>query len=745
MADDYSLCSIDPSSFSSALSHTPSSPCLQLADVHSSNCSLTIKYLPNVQAGNNSVASGARNFFSNVSDKIMLRNSPANTATITGTTGSASNSPGNSNSSHNSGSNSNASIITSIWYTDTPDEASELASAIHNACKKLTEALLWLDKGLPVNTTIRPYVATAELTLDGTVIEIVADKKLQWEKAFTVPRAFSSRIADSSLSKAREVKVYMGTPLGPHRASVPLTLLDRVCKDDGSMVELQLVAVPVYVESNDADLLEDAMSFSVLVTLGIVKKGPVPSSSSSSSPSFGLAKMSENNNNSSTTSSSKWLLTGSLVAALLAILLSITTTSSSSLTAAATLPLGLSIASCLTCLAGLYLITSSSQTATTATTNTTTTRSTSQEQLYEYEVRLLAAEVVEESDQEPLLSGSQKAGALLSQTGSASFAYTKSLPSKKSKATTGSGGAAKMVDIGAPTMARVSVLKSTTTKLSLKRRTTLEGLVKNEKDLTTEEVTFIASLAQKSPAATNDLYIRYVAACRGNRVKAAERLELTMNWRQSEDVDSILNKPLPHFKECKAHYRHAVIGIGKKSNMPIVVEGVGKFRTALKDLKAKNVPTSAFMHQFIWIMEYVTQRMNNTPMPNGKFIRVYDVTGMGLTDVADKEGMTIGQGMMQVLEQHYPERMHKALVVNAPRWFNAVWKVVAPLLDPSTAQKIQIFSNKQDVLAALLEELDGDQIPKDLGGEGSNDVWYNNPLEKEMFAYVDKVNNNKQQ
>jgi hypothetical protein len=718
-------------------------PCLQLADVHSSNCSLTIKYLPNVQAGNNTVASGPRNFFSNVSDKIMQRNSPANTTTITGTTGSTSNSPGNSNSSHNNGSNSNASIITSIWYTDTPDEASELASAIHNACKRLTEALLWLDKGLPVNTTIRPYVATAELTLDGTVIEIVADKKLQWDKAFTVPRAFSSRIADSSLSKAREVKVYMGTPLGPHRASVPLTLLDKVCKDDGSMVELQLVAVPVYVESNDADLLEDAMSFSVLVTLGIVKKkGPVPSSSPSP-PSFGLATMSENNNSSSTTSSSKWLLTGSLVAALLAILFSTTIpiTISSSSTAAATLPLGLSIASCLTCLAGLYLITSSSQTVTTT---TTTIHSTSKEQLYEYEVRLLAAEVVEESGQEPLLSGSQKAGPLLSQTGSASFSYTKSLPSKKSKATTGSGGGAKMVDIGAPTMARVSVLKSTTAKLSLKRRTTLEGLVKNEKDLTTEEVTFIESLSQKSPAATNDLYIRYVAACRGNRVKAAERLELTMNWRQGEDVDSILNKPLPHFKECKAHYRHAVIGIGKKSNMPIVVEGVGKFRTALKDLKAKNVPTSAFMHQFIWIMEYVTQRMNNTPMPNGKFIRVYDVTGMGLTDVADKEGMTIGQGMMQVLEQHYPERMHKALVVNAPRWFSAVWKVVAPLLDPSTAQKIQIFSNRQDALAALLEELDGDQIPKDLGGEGSNDIWYNNPLEKEMFAYVDKVNNRQQ-
>lgn len=658
----------------------------------------------------------------------MQRNPPAN-ITTTGTTGSASNSPGNSNSSHNNnGSNSNASIISSVWYTDSPEEASELATAIHNACKKLTEALLWLDKGLPVNRTIRPYVATAEVTLDGTVIEVVAEKKLQWDKAFTVPKAFSSRLADTALSKAREVKVYMGTPLGPHRASVSLDLLDKVCKDDGSMVDLQLVAVPVYVENNDADLLEDAMSFSVLATLGIVRKGPAPSSSSSS---FGLASRSENNNRNSI---SKWMLIGSLLAALLALLLS-----TAGPTAAATLPLGLSIASCLTCLAGLYLTTSSPRVI-----SNTTPRSTSKEQVYEYEVRLLSAEVVEESDQEPLLSGSQQSGAFLSQTGSSSFAYTKTLSSKKRKTNSGGGGGggAKMVDIGAPTMARISVLKSTTTNLSLKRRITLEGLVKFEKDLTMEEVTFIESLAQKSAAATNDLYIRYVAACRGDRAKAAERLELTMNWRQSEEVDSILNKPVPHFKECKAHYRHAVIGIGKKSNMPIVVEGVGRFRTALKDLKAKNVPTSAFMHQFIWIMEYVTQRMNNTPMPNGKFIRVYDVTGMGLTDVADKEGMTIGQAMMQVLEQHYPERMHKALVVNAPRWFSAVWKVVAPLLDPSTAQKIKIFSNKQDAFEALLEELDGDQIPKDLGGEGSNDVWYNNPLEKEMFAYVDKVNTN---
>ena len=581
-------------------------------------------------------------------------------------------------------------------------------------------------------------------------MEVVAEKKLQWDKAFKVPTRFISRDMDTSLSssssnssssssRVRELKVYMATPLGTHKASLPLTVLDEVCKDDGTMAELQLVAVPVGVESTDADLLEDAMAFAVLVTLGVVKKGPLPSAAAAAA-SFGSSEntSSTSSSSSSSSSSSKWLMIGSVAAALLAVLLSIMTTSSSS-PIAATLPLGLSILSCLTCLTGLYLLSSSSSPP-------PPPPSKSQAQLFEYEVTLLTSEIVEEVDQEALLSQKKGAGAgpVLSQTGSSSFAYrTKRLPSKKiTSTTTGTGGNPKMVDMGAPTMTRVSVLKSTSTiaKLSLKRGTTLEGLINNEKELSMDEVSFVQLLSQKSPACSNDLYIRYVAACRGNRVRAAERLELTVNWRQDEGVDSILSKPLPFFKECKEHYRHAVIGIGKKSNMPIVVEGVGRFRTALKNLKAKNVPTSAFMHQFIWIMEYVTQRMNSTPMPNGKFIRVYDVSGMGLTDVADKEGMTIGQAMMQVLEQHYPERMHKALVVNAPRWFSAVWKVVAPLLDPSTAQKIQIFSNRQDALAALLEELDGEQIPKDLGGEGSDDVWYGNSLEKEMFAYVDKIN-----
>ena len=33
---------------------------------------------------------------------------------------------------------------------------------------------------------------------------------------------------------------------------------------------------------------------------------------------------------------------------------------------------------------------------------------------------------------------------------------------------------------------------------------------------------------------------------------------------------------------------------------------------------------------------------------------------------------------------YYPERLSKALIVNAPSWFEFAWKIAAPMLDEVT-------------------------------------------------------------
>jgi CRAL/TRIO domain len=51
--------------------------------------------------------------------------------------------------------------------------------------------------------------------------------------------------------------------------------------------------------------------------------------------------------------------------------------------------------------------------------------------------------------------------------------------------------------------------------------------------------------------------------------------------------------------------------------------------------------------------------------------------------------------MLDVLQNHYPERMHRIYVVNAPVLFWGLWNIVKPFVDPNTKAKLQFVSSME--------------------------------------------------
>jgi CRAL/TRIO domain len=68
----------------------------------------------------------------------------------------------------------------------------------------------------------------------------------------------------------------------------------------------------------------------------------------------------------------------------------------------------------------------------------------------------------------------------------------------------------------------------------------------------------------------------------------------------------------------------------------------------------------------------------------------------------------------------FPETMHKMLIVNAPTFFSATWRLIRGWLDPRTANKIEVISSKAAYEKRLLELIDADQLPSDYGGTGTD-------------------------
>lgn len=70
----------------------------------------------------------------------------------------------------------------------------------------------------------------------------------------------------------------------------------------------------------------------------------------------------------------------------------------------------------------------------------------------------------------------------------------------------------------------------------------------------------------------------------------------------------------------------------------------------------------------------------------------------------------------------FPETMSKMIIMNAPMFFSASWRLIKGWLDPRTQSKIEVFSNKKEAHKRLLQLIDEDQLPSDYGGKGPNTV-----------------------
>jgi len=66
----------------------------------------------------------------------------------------------------------------------------------------------------------------------------------------------------------------------------------------------------------------------------------------------------------------------------------------------------------------------------------------------------------------------------------------------------------------------------------------------------------------------------------------------------------------------------------------------------------------------------------------------------------------------------FPETMNKMIIVNSPTFFSATWRLIKGWLDPRTANKIEVISNRAACEKRLLELVDSEQLPRDYGGTG---------------------------
>eukprot|EP01041_Mallomonas_annulata_P000951 gene951-1846_t len=202
---------------------------------------------------------------------------------------------------------------------------------------------------------------------------------------------------------------------------------------------------------------------------------------------------------------------------------------------------------------------------------------------------------------------------------------------------------------------------------------------------------------------------RYIRGC-GEYEEALRRWRLTLDWRKEFDVDSILQEPQPDFnviKDCYPHFIHGRSRFGQ----PVYYELLGKIN--IKRLQDHGVSVHRLLRYYIFITEYIWAEVEPDD-DHGQLVTILDVSGVGVADLMG-DALEFMKEASKVIQSHYVERCKKMFIVNAPFFFNMLWRIISPMLHENTRRKISILGvDKSEILLFI----DAKQLPAAYGGTG---------------------------
>ena len=236
-------------------------------------------------------------------------------------------------------------------------------------------------------------------------------------------------------------------------------------------------------------------------------------------------------------------------------------------------------------------------------------------------------------------------------------------------------------------------------------------VVTEEKNDDDTSLIFAASkVGDGSESDEDGLPNRYLRMQKGHREKAKAAFAHTVQWREEHDINTILQRPHPLFDICKRIFPVYIPGRDVSNNI-VVIQRVGMID--LEFGKHNNITGDDLLFHYVYLVEYCWNILEPGP-PDGVMTTVMDLKNVRLKTFRDAEIRNFLIKFVKTMSDHYPQRSHKTLIINAPSWVNMAYRVVKPILRESTKKKITLYSGGPAQDKALIDILGKDIVPREL-------------------------------
>lgn len=218
----------------------------------------------------------------------------------------------------------------------------------------------------------------------------------------------------------------------------------------------------------------------------------------------------------------------------------------------------------------------------------------------------------------------------------------------------------------------------------------------------------------RKPTHTDAFLLKWLRARDFNLSKAEQMFRQSMKWRAENGVDSILED----YKPPEVMLKFAPGGF-----LDCSAKGCPLFLTPIGGVDFKSflevVPQSEFVRFGIYILEYaerlkeIKSRTMKRTVETGYV--VVDFENCTLRHLYSFQVLNLMTTLFRIFDNNYPETLEKAFVINAPGFFPVVWKLLSPILNQRTTDKIHIFG-KGGGIESMLKYLEPEGLPKHWGG-----------------------------
>lgn len=188
-----------------------------------------------------------------------------------------------------------------------------------------------------------------------------------------------------------------------------------------------------------------------------------------------------------------------------------------------------------------------------------------------------------------------------------------------------------------------------------------------------------------------------------------------LKWRKEFGADSILTDfVFDELEDVLLYYPHGFHGVDRDGR-PIYIEILGK----VDPTKLLNVTTvERFLKYHVQSLERLfAEKYPACSVASKKhvdtIITILDVKGVNWMKVS-KLAREVVLHINKIDGDNYPEILHRMFIVNAGSGFRLLWGALRGLIDPNTAEKIEVLGEAYQ--CRLLEQIDKSQLPDFLGG-----------------------------